>query len=107
VTDDATLGGYLASHQRPPAFGGTDGRAYSVAAFVDDRPDAQGRFGAALLFVRWSDAGDVPAGHVETDYVVFGATPAEAEHRLHALSLSDVKVHLDRAIAARAGSPDW
>ena len=39
-------------HERAPAFGGTDGRAYSVATFVDDVPNAKGQYGAALLFVR-------------------------------------------------------
>lgn len=107
MTDDLTYGGYLARHQRPPAFGGSDGKAYSAATLVDDRPDADGRFGAALLFVRWSDAGDAPAGHVETEFLVFGSTPAEAERRLHELSLHELKAQLDRAIAARAGAPDW
>src|SRR5439155_1277305 len=33
-----TLGGYQAAHQRPPAFGGSDGFAYSVAASADEGP---------------------------------------------------------------------
>jgi hypothetical protein len=107
VTDEATLGGYLAKHQRPPAFGGPDGRAYSVGVMLADGPDATGRVGGALLFVRWSPAGDAPDGHVETDYVVHGATREDARRALHALSLHDLKAHLDRAVEARAREPDW
>ena len=107
MTDDTTLGGYLVVHKRPPAFGAADGRAYSVAVFVSEAPDATDRYGAALLFVRWSEAGDVPHGHVAADYVAFGTSPADAERAAHALSLHDVKSHLDRAIHARQLEPDW
>src|SRR3989454_782187 len=69
---DDTLGGYQRVHERAPAFGGTDGQAYSVATFVDDTADAAGRYGAALLFVCWSSAGDRPVGHLETDYLAWG-----------------------------------
>ena len=61
MSDDSTLGGYLEIHSRPPAFEGSDGEAYSAAVFVDDQPDENGRFGAAVLFVRWSQSGDRPA----------------------------------------------
>jgi len=71
-----------------------------VATFVDDAPDASGRYGAALLFVRWSPAGDRPVGHLETEYLAWGATPAAALAPLLALSLGDVKQHLDRLIDA-------
>jgi hypothetical protein len=107
VTDETTLGGYLVKHQRPPAFGGPDGRAYSAAVMLADERDAAGRFGAALLFVRWSEAGDAPDGHVETDYVAFGTTPEEAQQAIHTLSLHDLKAHLDRAVHARRQEPDW
>jgi hypothetical protein len=92
------LGGYQRVHERAPAFTGSDGQAYSVGMFVDESPDAQGRYGAALLFVRWSDAGDRPVGHVETDYLSWGATPGEALAPLLALTLEAVKQQLDRCI---------
>ena len=57
MSDDSTLGGYLDVHDRPPGFEGSDGRAYSAAIFVDEFPDEQGRFGAAVLFVQWSETG--------------------------------------------------
>jgi len=100
VSDDDTLGGYRRVHQRAPAFGGPDGLAYTVATFVDDTPDALGRFGAALLFLRWSTGADHPAGHLETDYLAFGPTPEEAEASLLTLTLAEVKAHLDRCVAA-------
>ncbi|HZI21940.1 MAG TPA: hypothetical protein VFD76_05470 [Gemmatimonadales bacterium] len=91
-------------HERAPAFGGADGAAYSVDTFVDDSPDAHGRYGSALLFVRWSDAGDRPVGHLETDYLAWGATPAEALAPLLAMTLRQVKEHLDRCIARASGA---
>jgi hypothetical protein len=85
-------------HERAPAFSGSDGQSYSVGTYVDDAPDAQGRYGAALLFVRWSDAGDRPVGHLETDYLFRGATPADALTPLLALTLQEVKQQLDACI---------
>jgi len=101
VSADGTLGGYERQHGRAPAFGGADGLAYSVATFVDDDPDAQGRYGAALLFIRWSPGADKPIGHLETDYLAFGVTPDAALAPVLALTLQEVKAHLDRCTAAR------
>jgi hypothetical protein len=102
---EATLGGYMAQHGRAAAFGGSDGHAYSVGLYVDDDPDERGRFGAALLFVRWDAAGAAPVGHVETDFLAWGRSAAEAEERLKALSLYDVKAALDEAITNQPG--EW
>lgn len=96
---ELTLGGYMEKHDRAAAFGGSDGQAYSVAIYVDEEPDLRGRYGAALLFVRWSPAGERPTGHLETETLARGQTPAEAGDRLRALSLYDVKAALDEAIA--------
>lgn len=101
---ELTLGGYMAKHERAAAFGGSDGHAYSVALYVDETPDARGMYGASLLFVRWSPAGDRPTGHVETEYLAWGRTVEEAEERLRALSLYDVKAALDEAIARAPGA---
>jgi hypothetical protein len=60
-----------------------------------------------LLFVRWSPAGDAPDGHVETDWVAFGSSTAEAKRAAQALTLQEVKDHLDRAVRAREQEPDW
>lgn len=91
----------MARHERATAFGGSDGHAYSVAIWVDDEPDARGRYAASLLFVRWTKAGDAPAGHVESEPLAWGRTPAEAEERIKPISLYDVKKALDAAIAAQ------
>jgi hypothetical protein len=96
-----TLGGYMAQHDRAAAFGGSDGHAYSVDVWVDDAPDDRGRFGAALLFIRWSPSGDQPVGHAESPVLAWGRTPGEAEAGIKALSLYDVKEALDEAIAGR------
>jgi hypothetical protein len=97
--DDTTLGGYEQVHGRPPAFGAADGQAYSVATFADEGGDAGGgAYGAALLFVRWGESGN-PVGHLETDYLAFGATPEEALAPLLALTLEQVKAHLDQCVA--------
>ncbi len=98
MNDEITLGGYMEKHGRAAAFEGGDGHAYSVGVLVDDEPDSEGRFGAALLFVRWSPAGDAPVGHVETGYLAWGRTAALAEARVKGLSLFDVKEALDGAI---------
>lgn len=102
---EVTLGGYMAKHERAAAFGGSDGHAYSVGIYVEDQPDPDGRFAASLLFVRWSEGGERPVGHVETPPLARGRTREEAEERLKALSLYDVKAALDEAIAAAPG--EW
>ena len=98
--DDTTLGGYQQVHGRPPAFGAADGQAYSVATFADDAGDA-GRYGAALLFVRWGSDGQA-VGHLETDYLAFGTTPDEALAPVLALTLEQVKAQLDQCVARSA-----
>jgi hypothetical protein len=100
---DDTLAGYVAVHGRPPGFTGSDGQPYSVGVYSDDDPGPDGRFGAALLFIRWS-AGNSPAGHLESDYLAFARDAAAAEAQVGALSLHDVKRILDGLIATRGGS---
>src|SRR5260221_5915970 len=93
---EVTLGGYLAKHERAPAFGGSDGQAYSVAIWVDEEPDARGRFAASLLFVRWNPSGDAPAGHAESPPLAWGRTVVEAEERGKGLTRR-----------SRGGAPAW
>ena len=95
----------MAKHERAAPVGGSDGRAYSVAIYVEDESDLRGLYGASLLFVRWAPAGDRPVGHVESDVLAWGRTPEEATERLGALSLYDVKAALDEAIARAPG--EW
>ena len=107
MTDDSTLGGYFKVHSRAPAFEGSDGSAYSVAVYVDDDPGPDGAFGGALIFVRWSAAGDQPEGHVETEYLARGQTVKEAEDHVHSLTLLQVKEALDQAIQRASERPAW
>jgi hypothetical protein len=95
----------MQKHERAAAFSGSDGQAYSVAIYVEDEPDIRGLYPAALLFVRWSPGGDRPLGHLETETLAWGRTSAEAESRLAALSLYDVKAALDEAIVR--APPAW
>jgi hypothetical protein len=101
---EVTLGGYMAKHDRAAAFGGSDGAAYSVAVYVEEEPDERGRYAASLLFVRWSASGERPVGHVESPPLAWGHSREEAEGRIKALSLYDVKAALDDAIAAAPGA---
>ena len=98
-TDD-TLAGYQAVHGRPPAFEGSDGRPYSAGLFSDDEPDAFGRYGASLLFIRWSGSQE-PDGHLESDYIALAEDPTEAEAAVGRLTLLEVKTVLDMLIARR------
>ena len=100
IADDSTLRGYQAVHGRPPAFEGSDGRAYSAGIFSDDDPDAMGTFGAALLFIRWSKD-QQPDGHLESDYLVRAADAEAAEAEVGRLTLEQVKAQLDELIAHR------
>jgi hypothetical protein len=94
----------MRQHDRAAAFSGSDGQAYSVAIYVEEEPDVRGLYGAALLFVCWSPGGDRPVGHLESETLAWGKTPAEAESRLEGLSLYDVKAALDEAIAHAPGA---
>lgn len=100
---DETLAGYQAVHGRAPAFEGSDGRAYSVGVFSDDDPAPDGRYGASLLFIRWS-ADQQPDGHLETDHLAFATDPLRAEAEVADLTLAEVKRHLDRLITRQAAS---
>jgi hypothetical protein len=100
IADEGTLAGYVTVHGRPPAFEGKDGRAYSVGIFSDDDPGPDGRYGASLIFIRWS-ASQEPDGHLETEYLARAADPAVAEAEVGRMALEEVKAALDGLIAAR------
>jgi hypothetical protein len=102
--DANTLGGYAAVHDRPAAFEGADGFSYSVEILAEATPGEQAPFGAYLLFVKWSRIGaSSPMGHLESDYLAYAATEAEAAAAVGALLLTDVTRILNELIAAREG----
>jgi hypothetical protein len=76
-----------------------------VGVFSEDDPGLDGRFGAALIFVRWS-ATNEPDGHLETGFLAYDADPARAEATVGQLTLDQVKAHLDRLIAERRQTED-
>src|SRR5512141_2649237 len=93
--DANTIGGYMAVHARPAAFEGSDGASYSVEIVADETRDKARPFAAYLLFVRWREGDPVASGHLETDYLAFGATEADAIATVGAMKLSDVRSILD------------
>jgi hypothetical protein len=100
--DANTIGGYMAVHSRPAAFEGKDGASYSVEIVADEETDRVAPFAAYLLFVKWREGDPVAAGHIETDYLAYGQTEAEAIAKVGAMMLSEVRVILDGLIAERA-----
>ena len=102
--DANTLGGYMAVHDRPAAFAGADGFSYSAEILSDETGEAERPFGAYLLFVRWARIGAAsPAGHLESEFVAYGATPDEATRGAGALSLNAVKELLEMLVAGASG----
>jgi hypothetical protein len=96
----------MAVHDRPAAFGGADGFSYSAEILCDQTGEADRPFGAYLLFVRWARVGAAsPSGHVESDFVAYGATPEDALRAAGALTLNAAKEVLDRLIGAAPGGP--
>ena len=106
--DANTIGGYRAVHARPAAFEGKDGASYSVELVADEVQDPRGRFGAYLLFVRWRTGDPVASGHLETGYIAFGESEADALSALGGTLLNDVKRALDELITvADTPSRPW
>jgi hypothetical protein len=102
--DANTLGGYIAVHDRPAAFEGSDGFSYSAEIVTDRTGDASAPFAAYLLFVRWARIGaQSPEGHLETDYLATATSEADARAAVAAWKLSAVKRALDELITANKG----
>jgi hypothetical protein len=90
---DLTFAGYVARHDRPPAFEGVDGQPYTVGVNCEETGEADRPWAAFLVFVRWASTG---AG-----IVAFGATEEEARDAAMRLTLYDLKTELDAAIRRR------
>ena len=105
--DPNTLGGYMAVHDRPAAFEGSDGFSYSVEILADEERDVEQRWGGYLFFVRWARIGaSAPEGHLESEVLARGTTETEARERVGALSLTEIKRVLDTLIArSPSGAP--
>jgi hypothetical protein len=100
--DANTIGGYMAVHDRPAAFEGSDGFSYSVEILAQEEADGWQAF---FLFVKWARIGaQSPEGHLESDYVATGATEHEAMANAGRLSLNDTKKILDTLIERSSGT---
>jgi len=98
---DGTLGGYLALHDRPPAFEGPDGFPYTVSLEVEKTPNLQAPFSGYLIFPRWAETGAGIVGHLETPLLFHGQSQEEVTEELAALTLLEVNDLLRDAILRR------
>ncbi len=99
---DATFAGYVETHDRVPAFEGSDGQPYTVDIDAERTDDPARPWAAFLVFVRWAATGAGIMGHALSDDVAWGETEDEARAAALDLTLYELKTQLDRAIARRA-----
>ncbi len=95
---DATLGGYLEVHDRPPAFEGSDGQPYTVSIEIESVSNLLAPYVVYLVFPRWAETGLGIVGHVETPVLWEGTARDEVVSRAEKLPLGEVKRLLDEAI---------
>jgi hypothetical protein len=106
--DPNTIGGYMAVHDRPAAFEGADGASYSVEIVSDTSDKKDHAFAAYLLFVRWGHGDPVASGHLETEFLAYADSEAEARHLVGTMRLNEVKTRLDSLIRSkRAEQRPW
>lgn len=99
--DDATLGGYLATHDRPPAFEASDGLPYTVSPEIEKTGNLLAPYSGYLVFPRWAETGVGITGHVETPVLFEESSRNAAENRLGELTLSEVRDLLEEALRRR------
>ncbi len=99
---DATLGGYLKEHSRPPGFEGLDGEPYTVSVEAEKTPNLVAPYEGYLVFLRWASTGLGVVDHVETPTLLTGKTREEVMAKLGEIPLLRVKELLDEAIRGRA-----
>lgn len=75
--------------------------------YIEEDQTTETKYSAALIFVRWSSDGAQPVGHLETEYLARSDRRADAKAALYALSLREVKDHLERLIKQKQEIPDW
>lgn len=99
---DMTFAGYVETHDRVPAFEGSDGQPYTVDLDAEETGDPDRPWAAFLVFVRWAATGAGIMGHVTSDDIAWGASEDEARTAALALTLYELKAELDRAITRHA-----
>lgn len=97
---DLSFRGYVETHDRVPAFEGSDGQPYTVD--IDTEETVDGDWVAFLVFVRWAATGAGIMGHVTSEDVARGASEDEVRTAALELTLYELKTELDRAIARKA-----
>jgi hypothetical protein len=103
--DANTIGGYMAVHDRPAAFEGSDGFSYSVEILAQHEPQDREPWAAFFLFVKWARIGSQsPEGHLESDYVARGDTEQEAVANAGKLSLNETSAMLNLLIQRASGT---
>ncbi len=100
---DATLGGYVTVHSRPPAFEGCDGQPYTVSIETERSPDLRAPVAGYLVFPKWASSGLGIVGHVESPLLWRGQTPEAVVAEAGKATLREVQGWLNEAIVASAG----
>ncbi len=98
---DLTFRGYLETHERVPAFEGSDGQPYTVDIDTEETDDPASPWAAFLVFVRWADTGAGIMSHLTSDDVAHGTTEDDVRNTALDLTLYQLKSQLDRAIQQR------
>lgn len=99
--EDITLGGYIAKHDRVPAFEGADAQPYTVDIDIEQLDDPDRPFAAFLVFLRWAATGAGIMDHCESRDVAYGPTGEAARAAALDLTLYEVRAELDAAIRRR------
>ncbi len=101
---DATLGGYFRTHERPPAFEGSDGHPYTVSVEVEKTPDLRSPWQAYLVFPRWAHTGLGIVGHLETPTLWSGPDRESVTRAAGDTPLLEVQALLEQALATSTSS---
>ena len=101
ASEDATLGGYLRVHDRPPAFEGVDGQPYTVSIETERTPNLAAPWIGYLVFPKWAETGLGITGHVESPPLWDGQSKEAVLRKIGETPLLEVKDLLDRAILKR------
>lgn len=100
--EDATLGGYMSVHSRPPAFEGCDGQPYTVSIETERSGDMRAPIAGYLVFPRWASSGLGIVGHVESPLLWRGTSREAVTEEAGRATLRDVQRQLNEAIVAAA-----